>query len=375
MLTETTLENEKILYPAVTTAECKATEIVDVVESFSITPKPNLAEITGNAEERSIESSNSDSGLTERISAEDSRDTDVESSKRLQLRSKLKESLSLQENMRNSEESASIDKSDMDTEVMEGTNKHPDIATVMMDVSSEEMDKPEENVWYRSLRTLKNYSAEITGAPDIRELDLEIQSLALGRMNLKDQSGQPHETDKHQQHTYKSAVDLDIPEVVDTSDNQYPDGASEELDGGRVTGQTIRLISDQSTLLSNSQMNRSVNKDKDNPSMKKANLNPGNSSQGTVDNSTEVAAQNPGCTETSVEHPKGENSSLDPNKVDQKFRKDTVIYQNQLRKLCPSKRVRTSNNPREQLDLEDSPERANSEYLDNSREEHVSLAV
>ncbi|XP_055066593.2 uncharacterized protein [Misgurnus anguillicaudatus] len=360
MLTETTVENEKILYPAVTTAECKASELVSVVESFNITPKPNLAEITGNAEERSIESSNSDSGLTEKISVEDSRD--VESSKRLQLRSKLTDSQSLQENIRNSEESASIDKTDMETEVMEGTNNHPNKAPVMMDVSSEEMDKPVENVWYRSLRAIKNYSAEMTGAPDRKELDPKIQSLALGRMNLKHQSGQPHETDKHQQHTYKREVDLDSPEVVDTSDNQYPDGASEELDGGRGRGQTIRLISDQSTLLSN------------NPSMKKANLNSGNSSWGTVDNSTEVAGQNPGCTETSVEHPRSENSSLDPPKVDPKFQKDTVSYQNQLRKLCPSKKVRTSNNPREQLDL-DSPERAKSELLDNSIEEHVSLAV
>nr|XP_055066591.1 uncharacterized protein zgc:194210 isoform X2 [Misgurnus anguillicaudatus] len=376
MLTETTVENEKILYPAVTTAECKASELVSVVESFNITPKPNLAEITGNAEERSIESSNSDSGLTEKISVEDSRVfvLDVESSKRLQLRSKLTDSQSLQENIRNSEESASIDKTDMETEVMEGTNNHPNKAPVMMDVSSEEMDKPVENVWYRSLRAIKNYSAEMTGAPDRKELDPKIQSLALGRMNLKHQSGQPHETDKHQQHTYKREVDLDSPEVVDTSDNQYPDGASEELDGGRGRGQTIGLISDQSTLLSNNQTDRSVNQAKYNPSMKKANLNSGNSSRGTVDNSTEVAGQNPGCTETSVEHPRGENSSLDPPKVDPKFQKDTVSYQNQLRKLCPSKKVRTSNNPREQLDL-DSPERANSELLDNSREERVSLAV
>lgn len=76
----------------------------------------------------------------------------------------------------------------------------------------------------------------------------------------------------------------------------------------------------------------------------------------------------PGCTETSVEHPMDDNS-LDASNVDQRIQKDTMSYQNQLRKICPTKRIQASNNPRAQLDLE-SPERVNSERLDrdNSRE-------
>jgi len=71
----------------------------------------------------------------------------------------------------------------------------------------------------------------------------------------------------------------------------------------------------------------------------------------------------PGCTETSVEHPMEENNSLNAPNMDQEIQKDTVSYQNQLRKICPTKIVRASNNPRAQLDL-DSPERVNSEVLD-----------
>lgn len=58
-----------------------------------------------------------------------------------------------------------------------------------------------------------------------------------------------------------------------------------------------------------------------------------------------------------------ENNSLDAPNVDQKIQKDTMSYQNQLRKICPTKSVWASNNPRAQLDL-DSPERVNSEVLD-----------
>lgn len=101
--------------------------------------------------------------------------------------------------------------------------------------------------------------------------------------------------------------------------------------------------------------------------------------QDTLDDSRELADRIPGCTETSVEHPMEENNSLDAPNVDQKIQKDTMSYQNQLRKICPTKRKRASNNPRAQLDLE-SPERVNSELLDrdNSRERleyHVAVPL
>lgn len=57
---------------------------------------------------------------------------------------------------------------------------------------------------------------------------------------------------------------------------------------------------------------------------------------------------------------------LDAPNVDQKIQKDTMSYQNQLRKICPTKGIRASNNPRAQLDL-DSPERVNSEPLDRDK--------
>lgn len=50
-----------------------------------------------------------------------------------------------------------------------------------------------------------------------------------------------------------------------------------------------------------------------------------------------------------------ENNSLDAPDVEQEIQKDTMSYQNQLRKICPTKSVRASYNPRAQLDL-DSPE-------------------
>lgn len=91
--------------------------------------------------------------------------------------------------------------------------------------------------------------------------------------------------------------------------------------------------------------------------------------QDILDDSREWADWLLECAETSAEHPMEENKSLDAPKVDQKIQKDTISYQNQLRKICPTNRVRASNNPRAQLDL-DSPERVNSEPLgrDKSRE-------
>ncbi|XP_057196060.1 uncharacterized protein zgc:194210 isoform X2 [Triplophysa rosa] len=345
-ITEAALQTEKILYPTDPTAECKAPEIVDVAEFSNTTPKPNSAENTGIAEESSTESSNSDSGLTERTSAEDSRD--VESYKRSQQKSKFTDAQkTLQEQYINSGESVSIDTTDMDTEVMKDTNKHPSKVTVMTDISSEEVDKPEENVRYRSLKTIENYSAEVTGAPERQKLDLMkethpiIQSLA-GRTNLKDQSGQPHETDKQQQKTYKRAVDFDSPEIVDTPDRQIYDAASEEQIGGRVARRTVRIISDQSsiktTLLSNNLTTRTAEKEESNPSLIKANLT-------LVDNSTEISGLNP-CTEISVGSPTEENNSLDPSKEEQKIQKDTMSYRNQLRKICPGKKSKNIEKPK-----------------------------
>lgn len=85
----------------------------------------------------------------------------------------------------------------------------------------------------------------------------------------------------------------------------------------------------------------------------------------------------PGCTETSAEHPMEENNSLDDTNVEQ-IRKDTS-YQNQLKKICPDKRVRASDDPRTQLDFH-SPERANSELLDRDDSgerlrDHVALPL
>ncbi|XP_042628669.1 uncharacterized protein LOC122148010 isoform X2 [Cyprinus carpio] len=71
----------------------------------------------------------------------------------------------------------------------------------------------------------------------MKELDPIIQSFA-SRMNLKDQAGKPHDTDKHQQESRKRAMDLDSPESVDTSDRPDLDADSEERGDGRGTSQT-----------------------------------------------------------------------------------------------------------------------------------------
>ncbi|XP_050987341.1 uncharacterized protein zgc:194210 isoform X2 [Labeo rohita] len=337
-LSETDLATEKILdhvQPTDPTAECKAPEIVVNTADFSNTrPKPNLVELADVAEERSRESSNSDSRLAEKASAEDSRG---DSDKRIQLRTTLAESMSM-------------DRTDMDTDVTEASNKHTDKATVMEDISSQEMDRLEENGRYRPPRTQKmlekhNSVVTDTGRQNLdvlKEMDRIAQSFA-SRMNLKDQIGEPHDTEKHQQESRKTARHLDSPEFVDTPDRLDLDADSEEHGGGRGTSQTqISGI--------------------------KAKLNYA-ANQETQDDSRELADRIPGCTETSVEHPMEQNNSLDAPNVDQKIQKDTMSYQNQLRKICPTKRVRASNNPTAQLDL-DSPERANSELLDrdNSRE-------
>ncbi|XP_058603139.1 uncharacterized protein zgc:194210 isoform X7 [Onychostoma macrolepis] len=225
-LSEMDLATEKILDPVHLTdptAECKASEIVVNSADFSnTTPKPNLVDIADVAEERSTESSNSDSRLAERTSTEDSREGD--SDKRLRLRPALTESMS------------------MDTDVTEGSNKHIDEATVMEDISSQEMDRPKENGRYRPPRTqmlLEKHNSVVTdtGRQNLdfmKEMDPIIQSFA-GRMNLKDQTGKPHDTDKHQQESRKRAMNLDSPEFVDTLDRPDLYADSEERGGPGIS--------------------------------------------------------------------------------------------------------------------------------------------
>ncbi|XP_051574563.1 uncharacterized protein zgc:194210 isoform X2 [Myxocyprinus asiaticus] len=303
-------DTEKILEPAGPTAECKAPEIIgNFAEVSKTTPKPNSVEITGIAEERSTESSNSDSRLADRTSAEDSRE--VERYNRSRLRTTLMEtSKALRERYENSAESMSTDRTDMDTEVTEDSKE------AEMDVSSQEMDRPEENGRYRNQKMIGKYSAEMTGAPD---------------------------TEKYQQESNKRAVDLDSPEVMDNPDRKDLDADSEEHSAG------LRA-----------KLNYAAN-------------------HATLNDSREIIDQNPGCIETSVEHPMEENNSLDVRNVDQEIQKDTMSYQNQLRKICPSRRVRVSNNPKGQLDF-DSPERVNSELLDKDNsgerlEGHASVTL
>ncbi|XP_058603138.1 uncharacterized protein zgc:194210 isoform X6 [Onychostoma macrolepis] len=226
-LSEMDLATEKILDPVHLTdptAECKASEIV-----------VNSADV---AEERSTESSNSDSRLAERTSTEDSRG---DSDKRLRLRPALTESMS------------------MDTDVTEGSNKHIDEATeintfiqqgcmeltqnkMMEDISSQEMDRPKENGRYRPPRTqmlLEKHNSVVTdtGRQNLdfmKEMDPIIQSFA-GRMNLKDQTGKPHDTDKHQQESRKRAMNLDSPEFVDTLDRPDLYADSEERGGPGIS--------------------------------------------------------------------------------------------------------------------------------------------
>ncbi|KAK7157881.1 hypothetical protein R3I93_009162 [Phoxinus phoxinus] len=320
-LSEMDLATERILDPVHPT---------DPTADFSITtPEPNLVEPADVAEEKSIESSNSDSRLAERASAEDSRERD---NWRLHLRTAIADTHeTLQEHYGNSAESMSMDRTDMDTGLTKSSNKHIHKATVMEDISSQEMDRPEENGRNRP-------------ATDRQKLDFmkeihDIIQIFASRMNFKNQAGNPHDADKHQQESYKRAMDFDSPEFVDiTPDTPDLDADSEERGGGHH-GRYQRQISGI-----------------------KAKLNY-TANRATLDDSRESTDVIPGCTDTSVEHPMEENSRLDAPNVDQEIQKDTMNYQNQLRKICPTKSVRASNNPRAQLDL-DSPERVNSEVLD-----------
>lgn len=227
----------------------------------------------------------------------------------------------------------------------------------MTDISSEEVDKPEENVRYRSLKTIESHSAEVIGATEKQKLDLMKETHPINQ-SFKDKSGQLHETDKKQQKTYSREVEFDSPEMVYTPDRQINDAASEEQLGGRVARRTVRIISDQSniktTLLSNNQTNRTAEKEELNPSLTKANLTSVDNS--TVDNSTEISGLNP-CPEIPVGSPtEEENNSLDPSKEEQKIQKDTMSYQIQLRKICLGKMSKNIEKPKEQLDFE-GPER------------------
>lgn len=67
-----------------------------------------------------------------------------------------------------------------------------------------------------------------------------------------------------------------------------------------------------------------------------------------------------------------ENNSLDAPNVEQEIQKDTMSYQNQLRKICPTKSVRASNNPRAQLDL-DSPEVLDGDNSSERLEDQVAV--
>ncbi|KAK7147202.1 hypothetical protein R3I94_009904 [Phoxinus phoxinus] len=344
-LSEMDLATERILdpvHPTDPTAECEAPEKVVISANFSITtPEPNLVEPADVAEEKSIESSNSDSRLAERASAEDSRERD---NWRLHLRTAIADTHeTLQEHYGNSAESISMDRTDMDTGLTKSSNKHIHKATVMEDISSQEMDRPEENGRNRpaTIQMLEKHNAADTDRQNLdfmKEIHDIIQIFA-SRMNLKNQAGNPHDADKHQQESYKRAMDFDSPEFVDiTPDTPDLDADSEERGGGHH-GRSQRQISGI-----------------------KAKLNY-TANRATLDDSRESTDVIPGCTDTSVEHPMEENNRLDAPNVDQEIQKDTMNYQNQLRKICPTKSARASNNPRAQLDL-DSPERVNSEVLD-----------
>ncbi|XP_056332178.1 uncharacterized protein LOC130243899 [Danio aesculapii] len=290
-LSEISLVPEMILeavHPTVPSAECKAPETADLSKTI---PKPNSVELTDVSEERSIETSNSDSRLPERASTEDSRESDKY--KRLELRTALTDThKALQEHYGNSAESMSMESTDIDRDRTKGSNQQRNKESVIEDVSSQEKDRPEENERHHPPRTQKMIK----------------------------------------KHHFDSA------EFVDRPDSEEQ-GRSQEQISGIVAKQNF---------------------------------------QATLDDSREAAGGIPGCTETSAEHPMEENNSLDDPNVEQ-IRKDTTSYQNQLKKICPSKRVRAFDNLRAQLDLH-SPERVNSELLDRDDSgerlrDHVALPL
>ncbi|KAL0171814.1 hypothetical protein M9458_032125, partial [Cirrhinus mrigala] len=108
----------------------------------------------------------------------------------------------------------------------------------MEDISSQEMDRPEENGRYRPSRSqnmLEKHNSVVTDTGRqnldfLKEMDRITQTFA-SRLNHKDQAGEPHDTDKHQQESWKTAMHLDSPEFVDTPDRLDLDADSDERGG------------------------------------------------------------------------------------------------------------------------------------------------
>lgn len=122
----------------------------------------------------------------------------------------------------------------------------------MEDISSQEMDRPEENGRNRPamIQMLEKHNVADTDKQNLdfmKEINAIIQIFA-SRMNLKNQAGKPHDADKHQQESHKRAMDFDSPEFVDTPDTPDLDADSEERDGGGGHGRSQRQISGQSKI-------------------------------------------------------------------------------------------------------------------------------
>lgn len=110
----------------------------------------------------------------------------------------------------------------------------------MEDISSQEMDRPEENG--------RNRPAMIQMLEKHNTADTVIQIFA-SRKNFKNQAGKQHDADKHQQESHKRAMDFDSPEFVDTPDTpDLDDPDSEEHGGGGGHGRSQRQISGQSKI-------------------------------------------------------------------------------------------------------------------------------
>lgn len=130
----------------------------------------------------------------------------------------------------------------------------------MEDISSQEMDRPEENGRKRPamIQMLEKHNAADTDRQNVdfmKEINAIIQIFA-SRMNLKNQTGKPHDADKHQQESHKRAMDFDSPEFVDTPDTPDLDADSEERGGHGISPRQISGQSqNKSILLRNIQTN------------------------------------------------------------------------------------------------------------------------
>lgn len=116
----------------------------------------------------------------------------------------------------------------------------------MEDISSQEMDRPEENGRNRPamIQMLEKHNENLDFMKEIHAI---IQIFAR-RMNLKNQAGKPHDADKHQQESHKRAKDFDSPEFVDTPDTPDLDDPDSEERGGGGHGRSQRQISGQSKI-------------------------------------------------------------------------------------------------------------------------------